>query len=241
MSIEANTAGFEGIYEAPEAAAYLTATLQRDVPETVFPRVYSRRIIAWVRAGLSSPDLIDIGGRDLLITFEDLVSMRVIALMRALGLKWRKIRRAEEWLRRKTGYARPFAVQRVWTETEDVFAELPEMGLVAASRQGQIAFPELMAEYLQPVEDMVFVPHNGVRVAHEWSPHPDVLIHPEIQFGAPCVNGTRIPTLMLWRMHSGGDSLAFLASSFNLSDGQMESALRWEDRLLSTKSNKFSG
>ena len=232
---------FEGIYITSDAALYLTATLRRDLPETVltYP-VKSRRILSWIRRGLTSPDLKEVPGRDLLMTFEDLISMRVIAVMRALDVSWLNIYRAERWLREQTGYPRPFAVQRVWTETVDVFAELPTIGLIAASRHGQWAFPELIGEYLQPVEDLTFIRHNGVHVAYDWTPHDNVLINPEVQFGEPCIQGTRIPTRTIWRISHGGDSLAYLAKAFRLSEAQVNHALRWEDRLLAAKDRSIS-
>ena len=230
---------FEGIYVAPEAALYLTATIQRDVPEPVIIyRPNSRRILSWIRAGLTSPSLMDVPGKELVMTFEDLISLRVVTVMRAFGLSWRKIHQAEHWLRQQTGYARPFAIQRVWTETVDVFAELP-IGLVTASRQGQMAFPELLGEYLQPVEDLTFVPHDGVRVADTWFPHKEVLIDPTVQFGEPCVQNTRTPTRMLWRMWNGGDSIFYLSHAFQLKESQVEHALEWEGRLQVAKGHSL--
>ncbi len=71
------------------------------------------------------PELRYVAARELVISFENLVSMRVIAILRSLGISWNKIHRAEDWLRRETGYPRPFAIERVWTETEGVFADFP--------------------------------------------------------------------------------------------------------------------
>lgn len=239
MTTETTTTPFEGIYIAPEASLYLTATLKRDVPESALVRpVNSRNLIRWIRVGLTSPRLVHVHGRELLITFEDLVSMRVVALLRALGVTWPKIHTAEQWLRQQTGYQRPFAVKRVWTETKDVFAEFP-VGFIAASRQGQIAFVEMFRGYLQPVEDMTFVRHNGVHVAATWTPHPDVIMNPKIQFGEPCIQGTRLPTRMLWRMYNGGDTISYLVRAFRISEEQIEHALEWEHRLRAAQPPKL--
>ena len=239
MTTETTNTAFEGIYVAPEAALYLTTTINRDVPEGALVRpVNSRSLIRWIRVGLTSPELVRVHGRELLITFEDLVSMRVIALLRALGVTWPKIHRAEQWLRQQTGYERPFAVKRVWTETKDVFAEFP-VGFIAASRQGQIAFVEMFGEYLQPVRDMTFVRCNGVYVAATWTPHPHVIMNPRIQFGEPCVKGTRLPTQMLWRMYNGGDTISYLVRAFRISDEQIEYALEWEHRLRAAQHSKL--
>ncbi|MFC1903941.1 hypothetical protein ACFLW9_03560, partial [Chloroflexota bacterium] len=166
---------FQGTYIAPEAALYLTATLKRDIhiekPE--YP-IHSRNLIRWIRIGLMSPEIRNVAGKELVIGFEDLISMRVIAILRSLGVSWKRIHKAERWLREQTGYPRPFAIERVWTETTDVFAEFHN-GFIAASRGGQLAFTEMIGKYLQSVHDMIFIPHNGVRVADSWTPHEDIL------------------------------------------------------------------
>ena len=228
---------FKGIYVAPEAAIYLNATLKRDVhiDHPKYP-IHSRNLIRWIRLGLMSPELRYISGRELLISFEDLISMRVIAILRSLGVSWKKIHRAEDWLRYRTGYARPFAIERVWTETADVFAEFHE-GFIAASRGGQLAFTALIEQYLHSVQDMIFAPHNGVRVADSWTPHEDILIHPRIQFGEPCIKGTRIRTRIICELLEGGDTTSYLMRAFKLSEEQIKHTLEWEHRLQAAKLN----
>lgn len=231
---------FKGIYIAPEAAIYLTATLKSDVhiERPAYP-VNSRNLIRWIRVGLMSPELREIPGRELLIGFEDLISMRVIAILRSLGVSWKRIHKAEDWLREQSGYPRPFAIERVWTETKDVFAEFHE-GFIAASRGGQLAFTEMIAQYLKSVQDMIFVPHNGVSVADSWIPHADVMMNPRIQFGEPCVKGTRMRTRVLWQMRNGGDSTSYLIRAFGLTETQVEHALEWEHRLRAVQTSTVS-
>lgn len=221
-----------GLYVAPKAAIYLTATLKEDVltPVQKYP-INSRNLIHWIRAGLMTPELRTVSGRELIISFEDLVSMRVIAILRSYGLSWQKIHRAEEWLRGKTGYRRPFAIERIWTETIDIFAELNRDAFIAASRHGQLVMPMLIGEYLQEVRDMTFNPHNGVKVAATWSPHTDVLLNPLIQFGEPCIKGTRMRTRIIAQMIRGGDSHSYISRAFELTENQIQHALEWDNRL----------
>ncbi|MCK4830360.1 DUF433 domain-containing protein [bacterium] len=231
---------FKGIYVAPDAALYLTATLRQDVhiDRPAYP-IHSRNLIRWIRIGLMSPELRNVAGKDLLIGFEDLISMRVIAILRSLGVSWRKIHRAEDWLRDRSGHPRPFAIERVWTEAVDVFAEFHE-GFIAASRGGQLVFTEMVGQYLQSVQDMIFIPHNGVRVANAWTPHEDVMMNPKIQFGEPCVKGTRMRTRILWQMLNGGDSISYLTRAFNLKETQVNHALEWENRLRTVQASEIS-
>lgn len=230
-------AEFKGIYIAPEAAVYLNATLKRDVPRLQkIQTIRSRNLIHWIRVGLTSPELSNVSGRDLFIGFEDLISMRVIAILRALGVSWAKIHKAERWLREQTGYVRPFAIERVWTETTDVFTDFHD-GFVAASRGGQLAFTQILGRYLTSVQDMVFIPHNDVKVADSWIPHEDILISPRIQFGEPCIKGTRMRTRVISELLSGGDTISYVMRSFDLTEQQITHVMEWENRLKLARQN----
>ena len=236
---------FKGIYVASEAALYLTATLKVDVKRAidrniaiVYPiyPINSRNLINWIRVGLASPELRDVRGHDLLLSFEDLISMRVISILRSIGVSWGKIHKAEVWLREKTGYPRPFAIERVWTETEDVFAEFHDT-FVVASRYGQLSFPHLLGQYLYPVEDLLFKPVDSLSVADSWKPHEDILINPRIQFGEPCIKGTRIRTRIIKEYIDGGDKIPYLMRVFELTEQQIDHALEWENRLRTAAQN----
>jgi uncharacterized protein (DUF433 family) len=226
------TKEFSGIYIAPKAALYLTATLKKDIPSPIqrIP-INSRNLINWVRTGLMTPELRHLSGHELILSFEDLISMRVIATLRSLGMTWHKIHIAEKYLRKKTGYRRPFAVKQVWTDTANIFAELDRDIFLAASRQGQIAIPELLGEYLQPVGDMTFYNHDQIFVASTWTPHTDITLNPLIQYGEPCITGTRIRTRILSQMIHGGDSPLYIENVFNLTESQVNHGLEWENRL----------
>jgi len=222
---------FSGIYVAPKAALYLTATLRADIPSPAqrIP-INSRNLINWIRAGLVSRELLNIKGWELVLSFEDLVSMRVIAALRSFGMSWPQIHEAEQYLRERTGYHRPFAVKQIWTDMAHIFSEL-ETIFLSVSRHGQIAFPSLLEEYLQPVGDMTFNPREDIFVAATWTPNTDVLLDPLIQYGEPCISGTRIRTRILAQMIHGGDSIPYIEKAFNLTEPQINHALEWENRL----------
>ncbi len=218
----ASVTEFEGIYDAPDAARYLLAAR---MAKELYP-VNSRNLIRWVRHGLASPELVGVAGRDLILAFEDLVSMRVIAALRSAGVRWRAIYTAEGWLRQATGANRPFATEQLWTEGSDVFTEM-HTKLIAASRYGQIAM-DLIREFLIPIHGLTF---SEMQLATSWEPMDGILLHPLIQFGAPCIKGTRIPARTLAGMVEAGDSAPWLAEAFQLTEGEVHTALAWEQRL----------
>ncbi|MSQ27791.1 MAG: DUF433 domain-containing protein [Dehalococcoidia bacterium] len=220
---------YEGIYEVPEAARYIAAAERQKYLVAAEQtrrgeyKITSRSLIRWIRLGLSLPGLRSMPGRDMLVTFEDLISMRVIAALRAAGVSFPKIYEAENWLRKHTGRARPFAVEAIWTENTDVLAEFKNR-LVAAGRAGQMAL-DVFRDYIIPIHGLTF----DEEIAAAWEPSVGVLLDPEIQFGAPCVKGTRVPTRTIWGMLAAGDSRERVARSFRLTEEEINAALRWED------------
>lgn len=217
---------FEGIYEVPEAARYISATTTILAPP--LRHIRSRNLLRWIRIGLSSPDLVTIPGRELLITFEDLISMRIIALLRAAGMSFKKIRDAEKTLRQITGYPRPFATEEIWTAHSHIFAEFRDY-IYAASKSGQIAM-DFVREDLIPVHGLTF----SRQVASSWSPYTDIRLVPNIQFGRPCIDGTRIPSKSLMGMVQAGDSIEFIADSYRMDVEKVKHAIEWEQRLIAT-------
>ena len=216
-------ARFEGIYEAREASRFIATTLRTDTPLNIT----SRKVIYWIRRGLTDRDLLIIHGRELLLAFEDVISMRVIAALRAAGVKFPRIYEAEKWLRKVTGHSRPFATEMLWTEKSDIFVDMKRK-LIAASRSGQYAF-QILEEYLIPVHGIRF---NEQHVAQTWEPRINILLDPLIQFGAPCIKDTRIPTRTLWGMVMGGDTTEYVAQSYHLTIEQVQNAIDWEDTLI---------
>lgn len=217
---------YGGVYEVSQAARIVQTTI--NYPDGIM-RVNNRHILRWIRKGLALPRLEELEGRDLQLAFPDLVSMRVVALMRVVGVSWQAIYKAERWLRQHTRSPRPFATRDFWTAAREIFIE-HEGQLIAASMGGQLPFLPLMETYLFPVAGMTFDSHG---LADSWEPADAVLLKPTIQFGAPCVRGTRITTNAIWGMCEAGDSPEFVARVYDIELEQVESAISWEKRLAS--------
>ncbi|MGH2632623.1 MAG: DUF433 domain-containing protein [Tepidiformaceae bacterium] len=183
--------------------------------------ISSRTLIRWIRGGLATPQLAEAPGRRLLLSFEDLISLRIVAALRAYKVSWASIWRAEEWLRDTTRHPRPFAREEMWTSTSDVFVNF-RGAIIAASRNGQIAM-EIVQEYLIPVSGLRFEDN----VAVQWQPVPGIVLDPRVQFGEPCIEGTRIPVRAILSMVKGGDSYGLVREAYRLTDDSFRAALAW--------------
>lgn len=85
---------FSGTYTVPEAALYLRATTPPPgVPLSLWQRKRerfiapsSRHLHAWVRHGLSGGEAVSRPVRQRTLTFEELIRLRMIAIMRSRGV-----------------------------------------------------------------------------------------------------------------------------------------------------------
>lgn len=158
-------------------------------------------------------------------SFSDLVSLFVVRQLRLRGVKPRKIRTAEQYLRERWATDRPFAREDIKTDGVEVFCEDDiEGGVVeVASRRGQAAIREAVAEGLASV----FYDEGS---AVYWTPMPGVLIDPRVQFGAPVVEGTRIPTDAVFGVVKQL-GIARAMRRFDLSAEHIDKALAFEERI----------
>lgn len=222
---------YSGSYAVRDAALYLRATM----PARQFQELNSRHVFAWIREGLAHKYLVGRRGRDVFINFLDLISLRMVAAMRANGLTPREIRTAHHALQQMKGWAHPFAMRDFWAGRHQLLVQ-DNQELISALQPFQRAF-EFFKEYLKPIHGITF---DRLDVASSWHPHhfPHVVLDPEVQFGEPCIRGTRVPTQVLWAFYQAGDDIDTLASAYGLPKTKVESAIRWENRLQRVQRHK---
>ena len=223
ISSAPETSGFEGIYEIRDAALYIKATIE--YAKSLHHHKSATHSLDKTR--LTLPALSNVHGTKLIVSFEDLISLRVIALLRASGISFPKIYEAERWLRKETGARRPFATEVIWTNSLEIF-QLKGAELIAASLGGQYAMKELFESHPWPVAGLEF---DDRKIAVAWKPSSDIILRPSIQFGEPCIVGTRIPTSAVRAMVKGGDSIEFLSESYRVEQTKLLHAIEWEERL----------
>lgn len=224
---------YTGIYFIPEMARYLWVTSPRE------GRPSYHSLLRWIASGLPSREAARWLGRKRWITFEDLISLRMIMALRQAGFSLQHIREVHQWLQEQMKYPRPFALHDIWVSETDIFLQI-ENRLVSASRKGQYAL-EIVREWLRRLPkletvDMAFERQvNGQRAVSRWRPYPFVVLDPRVQFGSPCIEGTRIPTSAVWAMFRAHDSEATIAEAYQLPLEKVKLALEWEEHLAKVK------
>lgn len=219
---------YEGIYELRDAGRYLYVTAPQRLP-------HYTTIYRWVRSGLPSAEAQALPERELFINFQDLVSLRMIISLRIAGFSLQHIRRVHKYLQGLTVLKRPFALKDLWISETDIFIKMESF--LSATKRGQYAM-EFIKDWLRRIPrpdvgnlDLTFIESRGREMASAWIPHPYVVLNPLIQFGAPCVQDTRIPTEAVWSMFRGGDTPQSIAKGYNVPMFKVQSALEWEEKV----------
>jgi len=222
-------ANFTGIYELSEAGRYLYVTTMNNPPR------YST-LHRWVRSGLPSADAKSAPTKDFYLTFEDLISLRMVVALRTAGFSLQHVRNVHKWLQGATGYQRPFALRDLWVSDTDIFVEMND--LLSATRKGQYAMNIIkrwLTQIRRPIDsslDLTFKEtDNKKEVASSWTPITYVVLDPLVQFGSPCLAETRIPTRAVWSMYIGGDKAATIAKDYGVPLAKVEASINWEERL----------
>lgn len=179
-------------------------------------------IVSWTSARQGATPLVDpeVPGA---YSFVDLISLHVISVLVRRGVSKKDIARGGQFLVGQLQSNRPFAHRALATVGRSFFADLDPWVDVGLS--GQTAFDEVIQPLLRPIE------YDDNEMAAIWRPHHRVWLNPHIQAGAPCVEGSRIPTSTVAALVANGDHASDVADDYRISVDEVEAAVRWEESL----------
>lgn len=136
------------------------------------------------------------------------------------GVPRSEIARGAEYLAAELGTHRPFAHEGLATVGRGFFAATGSR--VDVGRGGQQAFQIVVKPLLEPIT------FNDSGMATVWRPHSCVWVNPEVQAGAPCDDGTRIPTGTLADLQDTGMGTEDSSDDYQLSPEQVQAAIAYE-------------
>ncbi len=159
--------------------------------------------------------------------FADLVSLLVVVELRRRRVPLGEIRRGTAALVRTLGIERPLAHLDVGrglaTAGRMFFAHVGEWA--NAGRGMQLAFHPMVEPVIRPLD------YGDDGMACRWRPAAGVTIEPAVQAGAPCVEGTRVPTATVAGLLRAGEAPDEVALHLDLAGAQVEAARRFEAAL----------
>ena len=163
------------------------------------------------------------------ISYLELIEVAFVATFRAAGVPLQRIRKARAYAAQVLKSEHPFAELRWQTEGHHVMLDLRDIdedaligNLVAADKDGQVAWPEVVADRFTQ-----FDYYNDLAMTwHVKGRDNLVIIDPRISFGAPTVKG--IPTWVLKGRWDAGESIADIEDDFGLSEEEIRQGLVFE-------------
>lgn len=214
LKVMAATLVGAGVYDAQEVAHLLALPVECIVRWAVPDRHRLPPVVA--------PSL------DRAFSFLDLVSLAVAGELWHRRVSEVDMRQGVKYLKELTGYERPLAhrnvVETLATSGQAFIAEL-DGGWYDLGKGGQGAFKEIVRIYLERIT------YDDLGTARLWKPAPYVVLDPRIQAGAPCVEGTRIPTETIAAM-TEADPPELVAQDLELTVEQVLAATKFEAELL---------
>jgi uncharacterized protein (DUF433 family) len=206
----------EGLFAASEIERFVA--LQFGPGATSQSLRWLREVVAPPRHSRGRPDY----------SFADLISVFAIVELRDRGVSLQRIREAKERLSRLVEVDQPLALQGIYTDGAFVFADLGVTGqltnLNLCGQEGHRSVLELnLARVLFRTGERI-----EERPARAWSPADGICVDPAVQFGAPCVEGRRIPTRILHDLAAEGATADDLAFEFGLRVADVQQALDFE-------------
>ena len=203
-------------YEASKAARLISWSNERSGAE----RLSEKQLRDWVDAGVASLEWDDIWEGEKYIDFRAMISLRLISQLYARGVSVGAINESGLWLRRELGVEWPFASKALWS-----FSDLSAL-------EGETISYFLKKLFLCSLNNSPLdLEFDSEGVACIWRPFKDVVIHPGVVSGSPCVIGTRTPTCIFPGMLKRGDSVEDLAAGYRLTKERVLNALEWERQL----------
>jgi len=169
-----------------------------------------------------------------LLSFRNLVELHVLNTIRRVHrIKLHKVRMAADALNASWQTAHPLAEHDILTDGFQLFANIAGLLTDISNRDQQIAFNQLLSSTLRRID------RHPSGVATRLFPFPTddltspkpIEITPFVQFGRPCLAGTRIPTDILYSRHRGGESVPAIACDYDIQADQVTAAIDYEQRM----------
>jgi uncharacterized protein (DUF433 family) len=218
----------KGAYTAPEAARLTGVPVSR-VHRWLEGRERRYRGNPVFDVPLWTAELSSIEGR-LLLSFRDLVELRVVDRFRASKLSMPYLRKVVEAAREILQDDHPFSNAKLKSDGRRVYVEI-----ISATREpalvevltGQHAFHSIIAQGLKDVE------FDG-DFARIWRPSTgrgQVVLDPARSLGQPILDKSAVPTAIIRLHHGNGRSAASISRDFEIDEKAVRGALAFEAAL----------
>ena len=177
---------------------------------------------------------------NIVFDFYDLMSLWVVSRLRRERVPYIAITTGRDYLSDELETQHPFVHHKgIATLGRSIFGRV-ENWWVDAGKNGQSVFQTVIEQRLRPVDtvseelrhaceqEFKLMEFGDDQMAEAWIPYPGIRVDPKVQSGQPCLEGTRVPALMIADLvkSSGGERwYELIAEDYQLENGQVEKAV----------------
>lgn len=211
------------LQEAARLAGTTASALARWASPYRIPRHYAEDRIAAPLIVTPEPN----GTRA--FSFLNLIEAHFIVVYRKSGVPLRAVQLAVDFARGELDDPHPLRRAQFETDGRALFKKVQDefgfSGLVSLSSRGQLAWPELVADFFDTVE------YSDDGVAKRWWPQgrrASIICDPRFAFGYPVVVKGHVRTDALVERFEAGESFDDIALDFDLEKKVVEDAVRFE-------------
>lgn len=164
------------------------------------------------------------------LSYLQLIEVAVVSSFRKAGLSLKKIKAAREYLAKQLEAEFPFAAYKFKTDGKELWmdyaqfeAKAGDKTLLAATKGGQLAWTDIIGR----LHEFDYENDRGLAIRwHVAGRDENVIIDPQVQFGAPSVEG--VATWAFKGRWDAGEELDDIADDFGVSNIDVLAALRFE-------------
>lgn len=209
-----------------EAASILGVGLYTISDAGRLSRTPRKTVDRWVHLGGRPQALYQAPGQVHLLTFEDLISLLTVRELRKSGVDVETIKDAEQNLAQVWGVEKPFAHGLFRTGYGAIIT-------VIAERERPVAVAKAIQEVLYELieQELCDVSYDAAQRASRWQPAAHVTLQPDLQFGQPCIEGSRVTTRTVYQFIGGGESFDELSADLDIPVEKLRAAYEYEESL----------
>lgn len=192
-----------------------------------YARVSAKTVADWHRVGGRKAVTLSPREKRAALSYMQLIEVAVVAAFREAGEPLNCIRAAREYVSKTLKSEFPFAEyrfkkegKRLLLDYEQVEGERGKGKYLDATQGGQLVWEQFVSSRLQEFS------YEDGGIAIRWRVAGPVIIDPRVSFGTPAIDG--IPTWVIKGRWEAGESIADIASDFELKKLDVRKALAFE-------------
>lgn len=163
-------------------------------------------------------------GREKAVHFYTLIEFYVFYQLRKQGLSAQSIAKAHEIIAGELNTQFPFATSTILTDGRKILYKIDDDTIINADKTKQLNFAGIIKEFFKQMD------FGKDQLAIRYWPlgkDKNIIVDPHHQLGQPTIKNTNILAETLYRMHTAGEKINFIASLYDVSSNDVNASIEF--------------